>query len=126
MFGSAIFSKKKKFQNAWSDPKFGQRGKVLVIPMPGGKKRFQNAVLACIVLRKNFRNGVLAHSIATIPLIFGEGYMSIQFLQFVQTHLQVFNDNNIRHKIEHVLFSTSKWHFDQIGKVRYAWSKNVT
>jgi hypothetical protein len=28
----------KKIRNAYSDPKFGQRGKVLVIPMSGKKK----------------------------------------------------------------------------------------
>jgi hypothetical protein len=59
-------------------------------------------------------------------IMFSEGYMHIQFLQFVQTHLQVFNDNDIRHKIQHVLFSTSKWHFDQISKVWYAWPEYIT
>jgi hypothetical protein len=50
-----------------SDPKFGQRG-------GGGsyidarEERFWNTVLACVLLRKRFQNGVLAHSITKIPL----------------------------------------------------------
>jgi hypothetical protein len=59
----------KKIRNTYSDPKFGQRGKVLVIPMSGKKKRFWNAVLACILLRKNFWNGVPARSITKIPQV---------------------------------------------------------
>jgi hypothetical protein len=33
------------------------------------KRRFWNAVLGCILLRKNFQNSVLAHSVTKIPLI---------------------------------------------------------
>jgi hypothetical protein len=36
--------------------------------MPG-KRRFWNAVLACILLRNNFENGVPARSVRKIPLI---------------------------------------------------------
>jgi hypothetical protein len=39
---------------------------VLVIPMPG-KKRFQNAIPPCVLLRKNLRNVVQAHSVTNIP-----------------------------------------------------------
>jgi hypothetical protein len=45
----------KKFWNAKNDPKLSQRGVMFVISMPG--KRFWNAILACVLLRKNFRNG---------------------------------------------------------------------
>jgi hypothetical protein len=31
------------------------------------RKKFRNAVLACVLLGKNFQNGVLAHSITKIP-----------------------------------------------------------
>jgi hypothetical protein len=45
-----------------SDPKFGRRGGgVSYIDARG--KRFQNAILACVVLRKNFQNSFPAHSI---------------------------------------------------------------
>jgi hypothetical protein len=33
-----------------------------------GKKRSQNAVPACVLLRKSFRNGVPARSVTKIPL----------------------------------------------------------
>jgi hypothetical protein len=59
---------KKRFQNAKSDPKFCRKGAVLVIPKPG-KKRFQNAVLPCILQRKNFKNSTLVSSITKIPLL---------------------------------------------------------
>jgi hypothetical protein len=67
--GSTIFIKKKKFRNAKSDPKFGRRGVVLVITLPG--KMLWNAVLACVLLRKNFLNGVSAHFITKILLPVG-------------------------------------------------------
>jgi hypothetical protein len=60
----------KRFRKTKSDPKFGQTGVVLVTPMPG--KKFWNAIPACIMLRKNSWNGVLAHSITKIPLILEE------------------------------------------------------
>jgi hypothetical protein len=41
----------------FTDPKSSQRGVVLVIQMPG-KKRFWNAVLVCVFLRKNFWNSI--------------------------------------------------------------------
>jgi tRNA pseudouridine-54 N-methylase len=34
-----------------------------------GKKKFRNAVQACVLLRKSFRNGVLARSVTKIPLV---------------------------------------------------------
>jgi hypothetical protein len=39
---------------------------VLVIVMPG--KRFWNAIPACVILRKNFQNGVLVCSVTKVPL----------------------------------------------------------
>jgi hypothetical protein len=33
------------------------------------EKRVQNTVPACVLLRKNFWNGVLAHSVTKIPLL---------------------------------------------------------
>jgi hypothetical protein len=33
------------------------------------KKRFQNAIPLCVLLRKNIWNGVLVHSITKIPLV---------------------------------------------------------
>jgi hypothetical protein len=47
-------------------------------------------------------------------------------LSLLKTHLKVFNDDNIRHKIEHILFTTPKWHSNEISKIWYAWSKYVT
>jgi hypothetical protein len=52
---AALFFLKMRFWNAKSDPKFGQRGVVLYQCQ---KERFWNAVLACVLLRKNFWNGV--------------------------------------------------------------------
>jgi hypothetical protein len=40
----------------------------LVIWM-AGKKRFRNAVPACVLLRKSFRNDVPARSVTKIPLL---------------------------------------------------------
>jgi hypothetical protein len=54
--GSAIFLKKICFGTQWPKIRL-ERGKVLVISMPG-RKRFWNAVLACVLLRKNFWNSV--------------------------------------------------------------------
>jgi hypothetical protein len=63
----AIFLKKIG-SRTHSDPKFSQRrGGVSYID--ARKKRFQNAGPACVVLRKNFWNGVLVCSITKILLI---------------------------------------------------------
>jgi hypothetical protein len=69
----------KSFWNAKSNQKFGQRGVVLVIPMPG--KRFWNAVPGCLILRKSFWNGVLACSITKIPLP-----ITFPFIYFTKPH----------------------------------------
>jgi hypothetical protein len=53
---SATFINKIDF-GTHSDPKFGWRGGGVIILMPR-KKGFQNTVPACIILRKNFQNGV--------------------------------------------------------------------
>jgi hypothetical protein len=60
-----------------SDPKFGwrQSGVNYIDAM---KKRFQNAVLACVLPRKNFWNGVLAHSITKTPL--SKSYLKFSFV----------------------------------------------
>jgi len=55
------FSKENRFRIA-SDPKFGQR-RGGVSYMDAGKNRFQNAALACVLLRKNFWNSFAAHSV---------------------------------------------------------------
>jgi hypothetical protein len=63
---SAIFLKKigsgmhRVTQNSVRD------GEVSVISMPG--KKIQNTILACVLLRSNFWNSVLACSIAKIPM----------------------------------------------------------
>jgi hypothetical protein len=41
-------------------------GEVLVTSKPG--KRFRNAVPACVLLRKNVRNGVPTRSVTEVPL----------------------------------------------------------
>jgi hypothetical protein len=64
---SAVFLFK-RFQNVKSDPKFDRRGVMLLIKMPE-RKRFWNIVLVCVLLRKNFQNSVLVHSITKIPLV---------------------------------------------------------
>jgi hypothetical protein len=64
---SAVFLKKIG-SGKHSDPKFGWRaGGVCCIDAK--KKRFQNTILACVLLRNNFWNGVMTHSIPKIPLI---------------------------------------------------------
>jgi hypothetical protein len=40
---------------------------VLVISIPG--KKFRNAVLACVLLRKSFRDDVPARSVTKIPQV---------------------------------------------------------
>jgi hypothetical protein len=50
-----------------SDPKFGWGGGG-VSYIDAREKMFRNTVLACILLRKNFWNGVPACSIIQIPL----------------------------------------------------------
>jgi hypothetical protein len=52
------------FRNAKTE-KFGRRGVVSVIPTEG--KQFRNAVPACVLLTKNFRDGVPARSVIKIP-----------------------------------------------------------
>jgi hypothetical protein len=47
--------------------KLGHRGMGLVILIPGKKKRFRNANLVYILLRKDFHNGVPALSSTKIP-----------------------------------------------------------
>jgi hypothetical protein len=67
--GRAIFLKKKGF-GIHSDTKFGRRGGG-VSYMNAREKRFQNAIPAGGLLRKNFWNGIVARSITKIPLITG-------------------------------------------------------
>jgi hypothetical protein len=62
---TAVFFFCKRFQNTKSNPKFDHRGVVLVIPMPGKKVLEHRS--GCILLRKNFWNGVLAHSVEKCP-----------------------------------------------------------
>jgi hypothetical protein len=61
------FCKENRFWNTQSDPEFCQRGES-VSYIDARNERFQNAILACILLRKNFRNSVLACSITKVPL----------------------------------------------------------
>jgi hypothetical protein len=65
---SAIFVKKIGSGTHRVTQKSVRKGEVLVISMPG-KKRFHNTVAACVLLRKNFQNGILAHSITKMPLV---------------------------------------------------------
>jgi len=63
------FSKQNSFWNTQSDPKFGRRGESESHIDTRKKRRCQNTVPACTLLRKNFWNGVLARSITRIPLL---------------------------------------------------------
>jgi hypothetical protein len=65
MVTSAIFQKKIG-SRTHSDPKFGWRGGVSYINV---MSLIQNTVPACVTLRKNFQNGVLARSVTKVPLI---------------------------------------------------------
>jgi hypothetical protein len=56
----------KEVPDAKDDPKFDQREMVLVISRPG--KKFRNVVQPCVLLRKNFRNGVPACYVIKIPV----------------------------------------------------------
>jgi hypothetical protein len=64
MLQPAIF---KRFQNAKSEPKFGRRKVVLVIPVTGKKVLKRRS--ARVFVRKNIRDGVPALPITRIPLI---------------------------------------------------------
>jgi hypothetical protein len=63
---SAIFLEKVG-SGMHSDPKFSQRGGG-VSSINARKKTFWNAILVCVLLRKNFLNGGLAHSAVRMPL----------------------------------------------------------
>jgi hypothetical protein len=61
--------------------------------MPG-EKRFWDAVPACILLRKNFWNGVLARSITKIPLVLPhEKYPNVKTFRKCQISSRVRNRN---------------------------------
>jgi hypothetical protein len=63
---SAIFLLK-RFQNAKSGPKFGWRGVVVVIPLPG--KKGSATLPACVLLRKHLWNGTPMRAVTKIPLV---------------------------------------------------------
>lgn len=44
----------------------------------------------------------------------------------LKSYLEVVQDDDVRNKVKHVLFSTAKRHLDQVGQVGYGWPKNVT
>jgi hypothetical protein len=52
-----------------TDLRFGRRGVGITYTDVRKKKRFRNAVLACVLQRKNLRNGIPARSVTKIPLI---------------------------------------------------------
>jgi hypothetical protein len=56
---------KKIVSRTHSDPKFGRRGREVIL-MPG--KEFQNAVPACILQRKNVWNDITVRSVTKILL----------------------------------------------------------
>lgn len=41
-------------------------------------------------------------------------------------YFQVIQNDDIGYEIQHVLFTTSKWHLDQRRQVHCAWSQNIT
>jgi hypothetical protein len=62
---SAILLKKKIGSGMHSDTKLGPRGGVILLPQ---KKEFWNDILVCVLLRKNFQNGLLVRYVTKIPL----------------------------------------------------------
>jgi hypothetical protein len=51
-----------------SDPKFGWRGEGVTY-IGARKKRFQNAIPACILLRKNFKNDIPSQKYPRMALL---------------------------------------------------------
>jgi hypothetical protein len=84
----AVFLKK---MGTHSDPNVGQKGGG-TIAMPG-KEKFWNAFLGCILLRKNFQNGVLACSFTKIPLGVIKNMKSLMMFVFQDQWCSVFNVN---------------------------------
>jgi hypothetical protein len=82
VLGSATFLKKIGSRTQ-SDPKFSQRGGG-VSCVDARIKRFWNVFLACVHLRKNFRNGVLAHSITKIPVALSHLHARIKGLKSIK------------------------------------------
>jgi hypothetical protein len=66
MVVSSVVFLKKISSGTRSDPKFGRRGRC-VSYINARKTRFRNTFPACVLLRKYFKNGVLARSITKIP-----------------------------------------------------------
>jgi hypothetical protein len=64
---TANFSTENSFPNAYSATKFDRSGGG-VNYIQAREKGFRNAVSACVLLRKNFRNGVHARSVTKILL----------------------------------------------------------
>jgi hypothetical protein len=67
-----------------------------------GKKTLWNAVPACVLLRKSFRNGVLARSVTKIPLILIHGRS--------KTQPDTKRTNELNYQIGHMFETTGeKW-----------------
>jgi hypothetical protein len=67
-----------------SDPKFDQRvGNVSYID--ARKKSFRNAVSLCVLLRKNFRNGVASRSVTKMLLVISKNNLACSALIYMST-----------------------------------------
>jgi hypothetical protein len=92
---SAIFLKKKKVPERIEWPKIQSEMGISYTDFRG---KFRNTVLGCILLRKNFQNGVPACSITKIPLIKTILGNQIQDIFDQKTEMLTYNVSFNRHQ----------------------------
>jgi hypothetical protein len=62
------------------------------------KHRFQNAIPSCVLLRKNFQNGIPVHCVTKIPLV--TGICTKQLLDLAKRNAIYFHGNKAKSSLD--------------------------